>query len=327
MNSSLIDMPTSLSAADRAKPYVSVVIPVYRAAASLDELIERLLAVFKALPGGGEIVLVDDCSPDNSWEVLCRLKGQYPQHLRIARLQRNSGQHNAILCGMSLVRGEITVTMDDDLQNPPEEIPKLLTMIEQGYDLVIGAYEAKQHSAVRNAGGGLVDRVIRWMFSLPSDFQLTSFRAVRRHVVDNVRQMGGVFPYVTTMLFSHTARYANALVRHDPRKHGASNYDLSRSVRLAANLVISYSTLPVLLVGFMCLAAFAFSVAFGIWVMVHAMMEGTGVAGWASTIVILSFFNAITLMCMFIFALYLSRINQQLTRSRVSFTIAEMHDV
>jgi glycosyltransferase involved in cell wall biosynthesis len=327
MNSSMLDQSTSLSPIGRVVPYVSVVIPVYRAAASLDELIERLMCLLKTLSGDGEIVLVDDCSPDNSWEVLCRLKTQYPQHLRIARLQRNSGQHNAILCGMSLVRGEITVTMDDDLQNPPEEIPKLLAMIEQGYDLVIGAYETKQHSAVRNAGGGLVDQVIRWMFSLPSDFQLTSFRAVRRHVVDNVRQMGGVFPYVTTMLFSHTSRYANTLVRHDPRKHGTSNYNLTRSVRLAANLIISYSTLPVLLVGFMCLAAFAFSVALGVWVMVHAMMEGTGVAGWASTIVILSFFNAITLLCMFIFALYLSRLNQQLTRSRVSFTIAEMHDV
>lgn len=308
-------------------PRVSIVIPVYRSAASLEELIARLMAVIAALPGGGEIVLIDDCSPDQSWQVLTALKQAHPQHLRIARLQRNSGQHNAILCGFSVARGEVIVTMDDDLQNPPEEIPKLLEKIDQGYDLVIGAYQEKQHSAARNASGGLVDRVIRWMFALPSDFQLTSFRAVRRPVVDNVKQMGGVFPYVTTMLFSHTSKYSNTLVRHDPRKHGTSNYNLSRSVRLAANLLMSYSTLPVMLVGVLCLTAFAFSVLFGSFVLVRALMLGSPVAGWASTIVVLSFFNATTLLCLFIFALYLSRMNQQLTRSRVSFTIAELHDV
>lgn len=308
-------------------PYVSIVIPVYRAAAALDELIERLMAVLEGVAGGGEIVLVDDCSPDDSWPVLTRLKARHPRHLRIVRLQRNSGQHNAILCGFSVVRGQVIITMDDDLQNPPEEIPKLLEKISQGFDLVIGAYEEKQHSSVRNASGGLVDRVIRLMFNLPSDFQLTSFRAVRRPVVDNVKEMGGVFPYVTTMLFSHTSKYANTLVRHDPRKHGTSNYNLTRSVRLAGNLLLSYSTLPVMLVGFLCLGAFAFSVVFGTWVLIRALLQGSAVAGWASTIVVLSFFNATTLMCMFIFAMYLSRMNQQLTRSRVSYTIAELHDV
>jgi len=312
---------------DRARPYLSVVIPVYRAAASLEELIDRLLAMVGALSKTVEVILVDDCSPDNSWELLMRLKARHPNLLKIARLQKNSGQHNAILCGFSLAEGEIVVTMDDDLQNPPEEIPKLIEAIEQGYDLVIGAYEAKQHSAARNVSGGMVDRVIRRMFALPSDFQLTSFRAARRHVILSVRQMSGVFPYVTTMLFSHASRYANTVVRHDRRKHGESNYDLGRSLRLVANLILSYSTLPVLLVGFLCLGAFAFFLVFGSWVLVQALIGGSSVQGWASTIIVLSFFNALTLLCLFIFALYLSRMNQQLTRSRVSFTIAELHDV
>jgi len=312
---------------DRISPSVSVVIPVYCAAASLEELVDRLMTVFSVMSVPGEVVLVDDCSPDNSWKVLCQLKTRYPTHLKIARLQRNSGQHNAILCGFSLADGKVVVTMDDDLQNPPEEIPKLLKPIEEGYDIVIGAYESKQHSTARNASGGLVDRVIRGIFGLPADFQLTSFRAIRRPVVLNVLQMGGVFPYVTTMLLSHSSKYTNTPVRHDARKHGSSNYDLRRSLRLAANLILSYSALPVLFVGFLCLAAFAFSVIFGSWVMVRALLEGSRVQGWASTVVILSFFNALNLLCLFIFAFYLSRMNQQLTRSRVSFTIAEMHDV
>lgn len=309
------------------RPYLSVVIPVYRAAESLDELVARLSATLGKDARASEVIFIDDGSPDNSWGVLVGLKKRYPSLLRIARLQKNSGQHNAILCGFSLAEGDVVVTMDDDLQNPPEEIPKLVAEIENGFDLVIGSYFTKQHSAVRNASGGLVDRVIRAIFKLPNDFQLTSFRAARRHVVLNVREMGGVYPYVTTMLLAHTARYANVEVRHEPRKHGASNYNLGRSARLAANLLLSYSSLPVMFVGFVCLGAFAFSLLFGLGVMVRALMQGSSVEGWASTMVVLSFFNALVLMCLFIFSLYLSRMNQQITRSRTIFTIAELHDV
>jgi polyisoprenyl-phosphate glycosyltransferase len=309
-----------------SEPAVSVVIPVYRASASLDELFDRLIAVLDRIPGNGEIIAVDDASPDDSWAVLCRLKERHGARLRVARLHRNSGQHNALLCGFSLARGRVVVTMDDDLQNPPEELPKLLAAIEHGYDLVVGAYEEKQHSAARNASGGIVDAVIRRIFSLPSDFQLTSFRAVRRHVIDNVVHMAGVFPYVTTMLFSHTSRYANVTVRHDVRKHGSSNYNLARSLSLAANLIFSYSSLPVMFVGLLCLCAFGFSLAFGSWIALRALLLGTSVPGWTSTIVVLSFFNAISLLCMFIFALYLSRMNQQLSRSRVNFSISELRD-
>ena len=321
------DRLASVEFPSHSVPLVSVVIPVYCAVASLRELVARLEAVLEPMTAGRwEVILVDDCSPDDTWLTLCQLKSENNPRLRIARLQRNSGQHNAILCGFSLVRGNVVVTMDDDLQNPPEEIPRLVSRIEQGYDLVIGAYEIKKHTMIRNFSGGIVDNLIRWMFSLPAGFQLTSFRAVRRDIVANVCQMGGVFPYVTTMLLTHASRCINEEVRHETRKHGTSNYDFRRSIRLAANLIISYSTLPVMLVGVLCLGAFVFSVLFGSWVLVDAMLSPRSVQGWASTIVIVSFFNALNLMCLFIFAVYLSRMNQQMTRSRVSFTISELHD-
>lgn len=303
-----------------------MVVPVYRSSASLPELVTRLLSALADVPGGVEIIAIDDCSPDDTWRVLQKLRETRAPRLRIARLHRNSGQHSALLCGFSLARGQVVVTIDDDLQNPPEEIPKLLEMLDQGFDMVVGAYDGKKHSRARNATGSLVDRVIRWMFDLPDDFQLTSFRAVRRNVIDNVIYMGGVYPYVTTMLLSHTSKCANASVRHEARKHGSSNYNLHRSLSLVANLIFSYSSLPILLVGFLCLGAFAFSLLFGGWVILQALLHGTGVPGWASIIVALSFFNSITLLCMFIFALYISRINQQLTRGRVNFSIAELMD-
>ena len=124
--------------------------------------------------------------------MLKRLKAAHPDQLRIVHLLTNKGQHNAVLCGFSVSRGEIVVTMDDDLQNPPEEVPRLVEAIDRGFDLAIGAYDSKKHSAGRNLGGALIDWVQRRIFKLHDGTELTSFRATRRIVVDNVVADWGV---------------------------------------------------------------------------------------------------------------------------------------
>ena len=305
---------------------ISIVIPVYNSEYTLEILVARVRSVLIEMQREFEIILVDDCSLDCSWDALRKLKASHGPQLKIARLLKNSGQHNAILCGFSLATGDVIVTMDDDLQNPPEEIPKLVDQIDRGYDLAIGAYDYKKHGTLRNASGGLIDRVQRSIFHLPDEFQLTSFRAVRKIVVQNVNHMGGVFPYVTCMLLSHTSKYVNVPVRHDPRVVGDSNYTIGRSVPLVANLIFSYSSLPVTLLGVICLGAFCFSIFLGSVVAIRALLFGSSVPGWSSTVVILSFLNALILMCLFIFGIYLSRFYQLLTRTRVSFTMSELHE-
>lgn len=304
---------------------ISVVIPAYRSRDSLPILVERLETVLEQPEQGYEIIIVDDCSPDDTWDVLKTLKKSHPR-LKIVRLLRNSGQHNAILCGFSIAQGDVIVTMDDDLQNPPEDIPKLVAAINEGYDLAIGSYDSKKHSVGRNLGGQLVDDVQRRIFDLPKSFQLTSFRAARKIVVDNVVAMGGVFPYVTSMLFSHTSRYINVPVHHEPRRFGRSNYNLKRSLLLAFNLLLSYSTYPLYFVVALCLGALGFSAGLSIFVIWRALAEGSVVPGWASTITAISFFNGLILLALVIHSLYLSRLNQQITRSRVGFTIGELHE-
>jgi polyisoprenyl-phosphate glycosyltransferase len=305
---------------------ISVVVPVYNSATSVRLLIDGLVQVFEPTGRSYEIVLVDDCSPDDAWAVLQRAREDYGPVVKIARLLKNSGQHNAILCGFSLVSGDIVVTMDDDLQNPPEEVLKLVQSIDEGYDLAIGSYTVKQHGALRNASGGFIDSLQRRIFGMPADFQLTSFRAIRRIVVDHVVQMGGVYPYITSMVFSHTSKYTNVPVRHEPRRFGRSNYNFKRSLKLSANLILSYSSYPLYFVAGLCFLALLFSVVFGSTVLFQALVAGTSVPGWASTIVIVSFFNALVLCCLLIFGIYLSRMNQQLTRRRVNYTIQELHD-
>jgi len=304
--------------------FISVIIPAYKSRESLPILIERLQAVFDQSGQPFEIIVVDDSSPDNTWDTLKKLKETHRQ-LKIIRLLRNSGQHNALLCGFSLAQGSIVVTMDDDLQNPPEEVPKLIAAIQEGYDLAIGAYQSKQHSAGRNFGGKLVDDVQRRLFHLPTSFQLTSFRAVRKVVVENVLAMSGAFPYITSMLLSHTSRYVNVPVQHEARPFGRSNYNLQRSLLLAFNLLLSYSPYPLYLVAALCFGAFAFSMGINAWVL-WRNIGGSTLPGWASTVMAISFFNGLILLALVIQGLYLSRMNQQITRSRVGFTIGEMHE-
>jgi len=320
-------MQTSVN--DQAKVSInriSILIPVFRSAESLPILVERLIAVMNDMKRDYEIIMVDDHSPDNSWDVLKSLKKQHHDHIKTIRLRANSGQHNAILCGFSQVTGDIVITMDDDLQNPPEEIPNLVKAIDMGYDLAIGEYDSKKHSGIRNSMGWLIDTLQRWMFKLPHNFQLTSFRAIKRSVVDLVNQMGGTFPYITCMLFSNASSYVNVPVRHEPRQYGHSNYDIKRSLLLATNILISYSPYPLYLVAFLCAIAFMFCVVFALITFLKVHRYGTSVPGWASTVLIVTGFNAITLLALLIALIYIVRINQQLTRTRIGYAISEMHE-
>jgi glycosyltransferase involved in cell wall biosynthesis len=271
-----------------------------------------------------EVIIIDDCSPDDTWETLKKLKSKFSA-LKIARLLKNSGQHNAILCGFSLAQGDIIITMDDDLQNLPEDIPRLIGAIQEGYDLAIGAYDHKQHAKWRNMGGRLIDAVQRFIFHLPSSFQLTSFRAVRKVVVEHVLSMGAVFPYITSMLLSHTARYINVPVHHEARCFGVSNYTVKSSLRLVFNLLFGYSHYPLYFISALCILVFGLTSVFGIYIVWKTLVAGSSVPGWASTITAIAFFNSLTLIALVINSLYLSRLHQQITRSRVSFSIGEIH--
>lgn len=306
---------------------VAVVIPCYRAAGHLDSMLARLVPALERLERPYQLVLIDDGSPDSTWAVLEKARAQYGPALTCVRLASNIGQHPAILAAFSFLApdAEIVVTMDDDLQHPPEAIGSLLQGLDASTDLVIAAYDRKQHDGWRNASGGLVDRALRVIYTLPRDFQLTSFRAFRRYVADHAASVKTNYPYVTAALLSATTRCKNVPVTHAPRASGSSGYNFVRSLRLAMNLYFTYSSYPLYIVLGLAVFSFGLTLALGSWVVLSVLSDGSRVPGWASLMAVVSFSNSIILMCMSVFGVYVSRFHRELTgvsgRYRVSETL------
>ncbi len=304
---------------------VTVVIPTYKSENFIALLVKEIDIFFTKNHMDYEIIIVNDCSPDNTKEVLKNIREKY-EKVKSINLLRNYGQHNAILCGFKYAKGEIIITMDDDFQNPPEEIGKLIEGINMGFDLVIGAYQTKQHGKFRNFGGYIIDSIQRKIFNIPKDFQLTSFRAIRKHIVEAVNEMSVPYPYVTSMLLSHTTNYLNVWVRHDKRIYGKSNYKLSNTLKLALNLVINYSSIPIYMIIILLLFSFILSFCFAIYVFIGAMFLNYFKTGWASVMFMMSFFSTINLLTLLIFGLYIARIYQATIRVKNSYVISDIYE-
>jgi glycosyltransferase involved in cell wall biosynthesis len=305
---------------------ISIVIPAYRSADSLPLLIPQLHTTLQALNRPFEIIVVDDASPDKTWDALLQLKANHPDTLKILRHRVNQGQHQAILCGLAYATGDIVVTMDDDLQNPPEEVPRLIAPIDQGYDLAIASYDSEKQSTFRKTSGDLVDAVQRRIYHLPPSFELTSFRAIARRVVDGVHEMNGTFPYITCMLFANARTYTNVPVRHDSRRFGRSNYTLRRSLPLVFNIIFTYSIYPLYLVMFICAVSLIATTTYGTWILTESLFDQSTVPGWSSTILTTVFSTSIILFTLLILLVYVMRISQQTGRPRANFNLDHLHE-
>ena len=220
----------------------SIVIPVYNSKNTLDELYLRLVTVLEELSGGlFEILFIDDCSKDASFGKLKELQRR-DGRVKVVRLSRNYGQQNALLCGFHYARGKIVITLDDDLQHPPEEIPKLVAALQDGFDAIFGIPAAKQHPRYRKWGSLLIDCLMRGFCAKPSRVRVSSFRAIRREVVAAVVKMKKTgFIYLAPLIFTVAHNPGNVTIRHEPRKYGRSNYTLWKLVRLTILLVANYS--------------------------------------------------------------------------------------
>jgi len=293
--------------------YVSVVIPVYNSAATLPLLIDRLMNVLTGQEHSFEIICVDDGSRDDSWNLLCQLQREHPGQIVAIQLMRNFGQHNALMCGFRHTQGRFVVTIDDDLQHPPEELPKLLAAIEEGgHDLVYGNPDRRQHRAWRNVGSLLVNAAYRLMFR--TKVSISAFRVMRRELLDAIFPYTLNYTFVDGLLAWNTQRVGEVIVEHHPRHAGRTGYSLSKLVCLALNLFTNFSLLPLQVVSLMGFAAATAGLAAGGYYLVQYFQNSIMIPGYASTIVSILVLGGVQLLSLGIIGEYLGRLHLNVNR-------------
>lgn len=297
---------------------ISVVIPVYGANDTLPVLCERIVDLLEGTEVPFEILFVDDCGPGDAWACLMELTKRYPQVTCIG-LMRNFGQHNALMCGFHHARGEIVVTMDDDLQHEPESIPRLLKRLhETRADLVYGAYDQKRHGRSRNLGSWLVTRFYRLVFKVP--IAPTSFRAMRKELVDAILRYDLNFTYIDGLLAWNTQRIDQVVVPHHERSDGKSGYTLGKLVALAMNMFTNFSLLPLQISGGVGFTASVIGLSTGAYYLMQGLLRNIEVPGYASIIVAVMVLGGLQLMALGVIGEYVGRLHLNMNR-KPQFTV------
>lgn len=222
---------------------LSVVIPVYHGAVTIQKLIENVQEQLRRY--SFEIILINDGSKDNSEKICLELAKKF-NNISFLSLRKNFGEFQAVMCGLNYAKGQYSVIIDDDFQNPPSEIIKLLSTAQQGdFDVVYGQYEEKKHHQLRNFGSWFVNQITTFLFQKPQDLYLSSFKLIKKEVVEEICKYKGPYPYIDGLIFNVTDNIGKAIVIHDNRYHGDSNYTVKKLTSLFLNIIFGYSLLPV----------------------------------------------------------------------------------
>ena len=300
---------------DAAPPELdlSIVVPVFNSAGSLDTLLERVARMMDETGGSYEIILVDDGSSDDSWAVIQALRERHSKQLVAVQLMRNYGQHNALMCGLGLARGEFIVTMDDDLQNPPEEVPRMLAHLKQhDLDLVYGCPKTRNHAGWRNLGASIVWRFYRKVFRNP--VTPTPFRIIRHQLAKSVLFYRLNFTYLDGLLAWCTTRIGGVEVAHHARAQGRSGYSLSKLVALALNLYTNFSLIPLQMVSALGFLTAVSGFLVGMYYLVQFMASNIEVPGFASTIIAILILGGVQLLALGVIGEYVGRLHLNVNR-------------
>lgn len=300
-------------------PSISIVVPVYNAELTLPDLIARLQPVLIATAREYELLLVNDGSSDRSWEVIQRLASQN-DWVRGITLLRNSGQHNALLCGIRAARHAWVATMDDDLQHPPEELPKLLLELERGFDVVYGSPCQQQHGLLRDAASAFTKLALKSSMGAQTARMVSAFRVFRREVSRAFGTYNGPYVSIDVLLTWGTTKFSAVEVRHDPRQAGVSNYTLRKLFTHAMNMITGFSTLPLQLASLMGFFCTLFGLAILLYVVGRYLIQGASVPGFTFLASTIAIFSGAQLFALGIIGEYLARMHFRMM-DRPAYTV------
>ncbi len=307
------------------KPYLSVVIPVFNEEENLAELHARLALTLNQTAYSWEVIYVDDGSHDDSWGLLGRISQQDPGHVRLVRFNRNYGQHMAVFAGFERVRGEVVATLDADLQNPPEDVPKLVAKLEEGYDVVGGWRQFRQDSIFRKLPSFVVNQVTSRIVGVKLKDYGCMLRAYRREVVDAMAACQETSSFIPALANMYAARVVEIPVGHAERSGGQSKYSLLKLIRLHFDLMTGFSVLPIQLVSLMGLLVALVGLAFGLFLFARRLIVGPEVEGVFTLFAILFVFVGLQILGVGLMGEYVGRIYREVRR-RPRFVVRESKD-
>jgi undecaprenyl-phosphate 4-deoxy-4-formamido-L-arabinose transferase len=300
---------------------VSVVVPVFNSEGTLDDLIQRLRTILKEVAAAYEVILVNDGSRDGSWQVIQRL-AQNDLEVHGINLMRNYGQHNALLAGIRAAKYEIVVTLDDDLQNPPEEIPKLLEKLFQGYDVVFGKPAREQHGFLRDLASQVTKIVLKRAMGADVARNVSAFRVFRTRLREAFSDFYGPFVSIDVLLTWGTTRFATVEVRHDARKVGNSTYTLPKLITHAFNMMTGFSVVPLQIASMVGFGFTLFGIGVLSYVLLRYLFQGSPVPGFPFLASIIAIFSGAQLFALGIIGEYLARMYFR-TMNKPAYVIRE----
>ncbi|MCB2191082.1 MAG: glycosyltransferase [Deltaproteobacteria bacterium] len=311
-------------AATENQPYLSVVIPVFNEEDNLTELHARLALTLNASPWDWEVLYVDDGSKDTSWKLLCRFQEQ-DSHVRLVRFNRNYGQHMAIFAGFERVRGQVVVTLDADLQNPPEEVPKLVNKLEEGFDVVSGWRQNRHDSVLRKIPTWLVAKITSRVVGVQLKDYGCMLRAYRSEVVEAMSASQESSSYIPALANLYAANVAEIPVAHAERAAGESKYGLFQLIKLNFDLMTGFSVLPIQMVSVLGVLIALIGLGFGLFLFIRRLVVGPEVGGVFTLFAILFVFVGLQILVVGLTGEYLGRIYREVRR-RPRFVIRETRD-
>ena len=286
---------------------ISVVIPVYNSEDCLSELVKKLTEVLDNLGKIYEIVLVNDCSPDNSWSKIVELCKIYDK-LKGINLRRNFGQDCAIMAGLNNSSGEYVIIMDDDLQHDPKDIPTLLGRLEKGYDVCYALFESKKQSWFKNFGSWFNGKVAEIVIKKPKEVYLSPYKAIKRGVIDEIIKYDGPYPYVDGLIFRVTRNITQVKVEHHERYAGKGNYNLIKSIRVWLRLATNFSVFPLRVAMVWGFIASGIGFLLALYFIIQHIINGQSPMGWASMIVTVLFLGGVQLVAIGTIGEYIGRL-------------------